>query len=192
MMQGLISKAKELDTNGKYAYKGMLRVVENKFGIHYPNEATKYVLDTFLECIDDQSFSQFLQKCRIWTKEDLEKIIPEIWAECITLDGACEYLCYFYDLEFWTWEDGIFSTDVPIDFEDNRTKINFVGVQMECERLKCMLDYEDKHGIPVTANDLDIVAEIVAQYGYDIRGDYDFETGDDMLERYQQVFGGIE
>ena len=192
MEPGLVKKAKELDIKGKYAYKGMLRVVENHFGIHYPNDATTYVLDTFLECIDDKSFSQFLQQCRIWTKEDLAKIIPEIWAECISLDGACKYLCHFYDLKFWSWEDGILSTDVPTDFEDNRKKINFVGVQMECERLKCMLDYENKHDIPVTADDLNTVAEIIAEYGYDIRGDYDFETGDDMLERYQQVFGGIE
>lgn len=188
----LIQRAKELDKNGKYAYKGMLRVIENRFGIHYPNEATTYVLETFLECIENQTFSEFLQKCRIWTKKDLEKIIPEIWAECISTEGACEYLGYFYNLEFFIWEDGIFSTEVPVDFEDNRTEINFVGTKMECERLKCMLDYKEKHGIEVTKEDLNNVAEIIAHYGYDIRDDYDFETGYDMLERYQQVFGGIE
>lgn len=190
-MDGLILKAKELDTNGKYAYKGMLRVVENHFNIHYQNEATTYILDTFLECIDEQTFSQFLQQCRIWTKEDLKKVIPEIWNECITEEGACEYLMYFYDLEFYTWEDGIFSTEVPTDFEKNRTKINFIGVKMECERLMCMMDYEEKHNIPITADDLDKTATIVAEYGYDIRGDYDFKDANDMLERYNQVFGGI-
>ena len=185
------------DVEGKYAYLGMLKVIEDKFNIHYQNTATEYILETYLECYDEKdslSFEEYLEHCRIWTEKDLETEFGDIWKECITEEGFCEYMDFFYPEEtdmMWPWENGVFTTWVSKDFEKNRTEINWKGMLMECERLICMLDYEEKYGIEITKDDLDKTAEVISYYGYDIRNDYDYQDANDMLERYNQVIGGL-
>lgn len=188
--------AKKYDDDGRLAYLGMLKEVEDRFDMHYENSATEYILETFLECYDDEmTFQEYLSHCRIWTEEDLEDKFGDIWKECLTYERFCEYMGYFYpdDAEYvFEWEHGVFSTWIEnADFEKDRKRINWPGIMMECERLITMLNYENKYGIVVTEKMLNSVAEVIAEYGYDIRNDFDFKTADDMLERYHQVFGGI-
>lgn len=183
---------------GKYAYLGMLKIVEEHFNLGKDeSDVTEYVLETYLECYDendDVSFEEYLNHCRIWTEHDLKNQFNDIWSHCMTYEGFCEYMGYFYpeDTEYmFPWEDGVFTTWIDKDFEKNRKEINWTGVMMECERLLCMMDYEDKYGIEITESELNKVIEIIAEYGYDIREDYEYETAFDVLDRYNQVFGGI-
>ena len=194
--------AKEMDENGWYTYQGMKQMIVNWFNLEKIMDllgghciAVQYILETYLECYDnDWDFPEYLDNCRIWTEDDLKEEFKDIWEHCITYEGFCEYMDYFYPENegmFWPWEYGVYSTQVAQDFEKNRQKINWTGVLMECERLITMMEYEEKHGIEITQNDLNKVAEVIAEYGYDINGDYDYDTAWDMLERYNQVFGGI-
>lgn len=197
-----LKAAKEMDDNGWYAYEGMRAIILDVFNLREitdklggVNYAVEYVLETFLETYDSSDeFMEYLADCRIWTEDDLQEEFDDIWSRCITYEGFCEYMDYFYPENegmFWPWEKGVFSTQVIQNFEKNRTRINWTGVLMECERLMTMMEYEEKYGIEITQNDLNKTAEIIAEYGYDINGDYDYDTAWDMLERYNQVFGGI-
>ena len=100
--------AKEQDEDGQYAYKGMLKVIEDHFDLHYPNKATQYILGTYLECYDDPketSLKDFLKICRIWHKSSFLRMFESV-------ETFKEYLTNEMEIEeVFEWEHGVFTTN---------------------------------------------------------------------------------
>ena len=114
---------------GKYAYLGMLKIIEEHFNLSKnESDVTEYVLETYLECYDEDdnvSFEEYLSHCRIWTEHDLKNQFNDIWSHCMTYEEFCEYMGYFYpeNTEYmFPWEDGVFTTWIDKNFEVDRKK----------------------------------------------------------------------
>lgn len=109
--------AKERDTDGEYAYKGMLKTVEEHFDIYYRNLANDYILGTYLECYDpeEKSLKDFLKICRVWHTSSILK----------AFDNINDFKDFLFD-EFenedvFEWENGVYTTNLHYseDINDN-------------------------------------------------------------------------
>lgn len=100
--------AKERDTDGEYAYKGMLKTVEEHFNIYYRNLANDYILGTYLECYDpeEKSLKDFLKICRVWHTSSILKAFDNI-------NDFKDFLFdEFEDEDVFEWENGVYTTNL--------------------------------------------------------------------------------
>lgn len=112
--------AKERDTDGEYAYNGMLKIIQEHFEIYYRNAATAYILGTYLECYDpkETSLKDFLKICRIWHKSSYLRMF----------NSTEEFKKYLMDEmeieEVFEWEHGVYTTNFyfPENMNDNEEK----------------------------------------------------------------------
>lgn len=193
--------AKEKD-DGTFAIYGMKRYLSECSNIYpYVNaECINYIIETFLECIDDIDFLTWLKKGNgngrpiIITREMLQKDFKDLLEVSEDLESICDLFMYLYDIEMWLDEeiDCLYTTMFNINYT-NRTKLNFIGIAMEYERLATVREHQ-----VVNWDDIDSFVECVAEYGYDMDNDYKYrakdvdETADNILERIGQIFPSLQ
>ena len=187
--------AKEKD-NGFFAQFGMRSWCARWFGIEDTNsDCIRYIVDTYLECIDDISFYEWINGSRKNTKPqilrriDLENNFSDLLVYSNDLEEIANLFMYLYNQEFWVdrQADCIYATEYNLTFD--RHKLNYINICADYERLcilheKEILQWEDIN---------DIVAYLYSN-GYDIEKDYKFldddlyQTACNIEERLQQVF----
>lgn len=189
----MIHIAKEKDVDGAYAKMGMRWMISNYFKIDFHSQATTYILETFLECIPFQDLLRWLrtpnkESPMVLTREELEKDYSDLLVVSTDLEVISDLFCYLYDQEFWIdeEEDCLYTT---VYRYDDRTKLNYIGIAMEYERL-CALH---EHNI-VDWQDINSMLEVVKHYGLDVEAGYDVRTDDvdetakNIIERINYIF----
>ena len=196
-MNKMFDIAKKKD-DGRFAKLGMREYCSSYFGVKNPNaECVNYIVDTYLECIDNIEFDTWLDGTNyptrpiIFTRVDLECFFSDLLVVSKDLEIIIDLLMYLYDQEFWIdkTNDCIYACEYN-DKLISRQKLNFIGIAMEFERLCTKHELEQ-----LTKQDIDDVVEILNEYGYDIEKDYKYHASDiydtayNIEERLQQIFG---
>lgn len=195
MSKTMIEIAKQKD-DGSFAKMGMRQYCADWFNVPYMSECTEYIVDTYLECIDEDDFDTWIKGLStkhnrpfIIKREELEHSYKDLLQVSDDLNIIVDLFMYLYDKEFFVDEltDCIYSTDYTHDY--NRKKLNFIGIAMEYERL-CTLHSKEM----LSWYDIDSLVDCLIEYGYDIEKDYDIRTNDvyetalNIEERLQEVF----
>ena len=189
----MIEVAKKKD-NGTFAKMGMRDFLGNWFDLDYNSPCLIEIIDTYLECIDDISFEDYVfglysgGKPMILTKKDLKKSYKDLLYVSDNLEIIADLFMYLYDEEFFVDKisDCIWSTSYNA-FE--RKKLNFIGIAMEYERL-CTLHEKEM----LNWCDIDSLIECLIEYGYNIEKDYKIRTNDiyetalNIEERLKEIF----
>lgn len=187
--------AKEKD-NGKYAVLGMMHQCASYFNVPIYSECVSYIVDTYLECIDDFDFLEWIrganqqEKVVVMDKEYLKENFNDLLSYSEDLEVLQDLFMHLYNQEVWIDrnEQVLYSTVFNMSIE-NRNKFNYIGIAMEYERLATLREY----GINKWS-DINNFVESVFFYGYDIEEDYEYstdnldETTDNIIERMQQIF----
>ena len=140
--------AKEKDTNGDLALKGMDLFVAQYFnlgGIESAGceESITYIVNTFLECIDSVDFFTWITKGNddgkpiIMSSRDFEAMFQEIADMNFTLQGMVDDVSVMYNQEWWIF--GYESYDLFVattTYQDDYQKIDL----MEVERAMAIFD----------------------------------------------------
>lgn len=140
--------AKEKDTNGDLALKGMDLFVAQYFnlgGIESAGceESITYIVNTFLECIDSVDFFTWITKGNddgkpmIMSSRDFEAMFQEIANMNFTLQGMVDDVSVMYNQEWWIF--GYESYDLFVattTYQDDYQKIDL----MEVERAMAIFD----------------------------------------------------
>lgn len=184
----MIEIAKEKDNHGRYAYLGMCAEVGMYLEINELSEAIQYIVDTYLECIDDETLIEYVESsCNVYRDEDLEDL--KFFGG---LGKISEAIKDIYGVEtFIDEESGILYTTEKESTEimNNRRRLNYIGIIQEAERLATL--YEN--GI-VKMSDAEVSLEIFEQYGfdmeeiYDIREDVTGKTVVNILDKLNEIF----
>lgn len=193
----MIEIAKQKD-DGSFAKMGMRQYCADWFNVPYMSKCTEYIVDTYLECIDEDDFDTWIKGLSakhnrpfIIKREELEHSYKDLLQVSDDLNIIVDLFMYLYDKEFFVDEltDCIYSTDYRHDY--NRKRLNFIGIAMEYERL-CTLH---QHTI-LDWKDIDTMVNVLNDYGYDIEADYKYRVKDDIYEtaqnieeRLSQIFG---
>ena len=160
---------KQRDLSGKYAYFGMHMITSMILNIDATSKATRHIVDTYLECIDNMKLEEYLMHCQVFNLhnledlklfgrlEDIANVVPKIYGAKAFVDS----------------ESGILYTTEKKSTEiiENRKKLNYIGIIQEAERLATL--YE--HGID-TMKDAEVSLEIFAEYGFDIKEIYNIDN----------------
>lgn len=165
----MMIKAKNKDKTGKYAYLGMKEATSSILNLDVLSEATKYIVDTYLECIDNLEFEDYLMNCEVYNSHNLEDL--KFFGN---LENIASAISKIYGAEaFVDAESGILytTTKEATKILENRRKINYIGIVQEAERLATL--YE--HGID-TMKDAEVSLEIFAEYGFDIKEIYNIDN----------------
>lgn len=179
--------AKKRDKDGKYAYMGMRMTTSMIFNIDATSEATKYIVDTYLECIDNMQLEDYLMNCEVFNSHNLEDL-----SFFGGLENIADVVPKIYGAEvFVDSESGVLYTTEKESTEimESRKKLNHIGIIQEAERLATL--YE--HSI-LSINDAEVSLEIFAEYGLDIEKTYDIEaettqeTVSNILDRINEIF----
>ena len=188
--------AKEKD-NGKYAVLGMMYQCASYFNVSIHSECVKYIVETYLECINNCSFFEWIRgfnpdaRVTVMTREYLKENFNDLLSYSEDLEVLQDLFMYLYNQEVWIDknEQVLYSTVFNMSFK-NRNKFDFVGIAMEYERLAVLTEKQI-----VTWSDINDFVECVFFYGYDIEEDYEYrtkdmnETADNIIERMQRIFG---
>lgn len=179
--------AKQRDIDGTYAYMGMRMTTAMIFNIDATSEATKYITDTYLECIDNMKLEDFLMDCEVFNLHNLEDL-----KAFGNLENIADVIPKIYGAEaFVDAKSGVLYTTEKESTEilENRKKLNYIGIIQEAERLATL--YET--GI-VKMADAEVSLEIFAEYGLDIEKTYDIKedttekTVVNILDRLNEIF----
>ena len=187
--------AKKKD-NGKYAVLGMMHQCASYFNVDISSECVKYIVETYLECIDNFDFLEWIrgaipsERVIVMDKEFLKEYFNDLLDYSEDLEILQDLFLYLYQQEVWIdkTEQVLYSTVFNMSFK-NRNKFNFVGIAMAYERLATLAEKEI-----VNWGDIDDFVESVFFYGYDIEEDYKYRTNDvdetanNIIERMQQIF----
>ena len=187
--------AKQKD-NGNYAYLGMLYQCATYFNIDIHSECTKYIVDTYLECINTFDFFEWIrganpsEKVIVMNKDFLKENFNDLLSYSDDLEVLQDLFMYLYNQEVWIdeKEQVLYSTTFNLSFK-NRTHFNYVGIAMEFERLCTLQEYQ-----VIKWSDINSFIECIFYYGYDMEEDYDYRTDDidttvgNIIERIQQIF----
>ena len=187
--------AKEKD-NGKYAVLGMMSQCASYFNVDIHSECVKYIVETYLECIDTFDFFEWIRGANpqeqviVMDKEFLKENFNDLLSYSEDLEVLSDLFMYLYHQEVWIdrTEQVLYSTVFNMSFK-NRNKFNFVGIAMEYERLATLTEKEI-----VNWDDINDFVESVFFYGYDIEEDYEYRTNDidetahNIIERMQEIF----
>ena len=188
--------AKQKD-DGRYAYLGMLCQCATYFNINAHSECAKYIVETYLECINNYTFFEWIrggnpsEKVIVMDKKFLKEHFSDLLSYSDDLEVLQDLFMYLYDQEVWIDrnEKVLFSTVFNLSLK-NRTKFNYIGIFMEYERLCVLKDRQI-----INWEDITSFIECLNYYGYDIQQDYDFyrkdniyATADNIIERMQQIF----
>lgn len=143
-----IALAKEKDTNGDLALKGMDLFVAQYFNLNYTEsagceESITYIVDTFLECIDSVDFFTWITqgnsdgKPMVMSSSDFKTMFQEIADMNFTLQGIVDDVSVMYNQEWYVF--GYESYDLFVattTYQDDYQKINL----MEIERAMAVFD----------------------------------------------------
>lgn len=187
--------AKEKD-NGKYAVLGMMYQCASYFNVDIHSECVKYIVETYLECINTFDFFEWIrganpqEKVIVMDKEYLKENFNDLLSYSEDLEVLSDLFMYLYDQELWIdeYEQVLYSTTFNLSF-NHRKRLNYIGIAMEYERLYTLKEHEI-----VGWKDVDSFIECVWEYGYDMDKDYKYrtedinETVDNIIERMQQIF----
>lgn len=187
--------AKEKD-NGKYAVLGMMSQCASYFNVDIHSECVKYIVETYLECIDTCDFFEWIRGANpeeqviVMDKEYLKENFNDLLSYSEDLEVLSDLFMYLYQQEVWIdrTEQVLYSTVFNMSIE-NRNKFNYIGIAMEYERLATLREYGINNW-----SDINNFVESVFFYGYDIEEDYEYstdnldETTDNIIERMQQIF----
>lgn len=194
MTNQMLDIAKSKD-NGRFAKMGMKKYCAWWFGIRNPdNTSVEYLVDTYLECIDNINFEDWLKgndysRPVIFTPEHLQYYFSDLLSFSTSLNAIVDLFMYLYNQEFWIDGAGncIYCTEYTLK---ERNKLNYVGIAMEYERLCTILEFEQ-----LAWKDIDTMVECLYQYGYDIETDWEYldendvyATAHNIIDRLQQVF----
>ena len=193
MKNKMFDIAKQKD-DGKFAKMGMRDFIATWFNMDYYSPCLLEIVDTYLECIDNISFDDYIYglyaggKPLILTRQILETKYKDLLYVSDDLEIIADLFMYLYDKEFYIdkQSDCLWSTNYH-DF--NRKKLNFIGIAMEYERL-CTLHSNEI----LSWSDIDTLIECLIEYGYDIEKDYEirtndiYETASNIEERLEEVF----
>lgn len=168
---------------------GKMSYLENVFNTD-DRYACKYIVETYDECIDDKDFKTFVQdSVEIISIEQLKKEYSDILLASRIMENVCELFSILGYGEFWVGSNGIFSTLANKNAIKNRTKLDYIAICMEYERLATLLEFN-------IANYHDAESTIVClkEYGLDIDneniyGNNDADTCANVLDRLGQIFG---
>lgn len=187
--------AKEKD-NGEYAVLGMMHQCASYFNVNISSECVKYIVETYLECINSCDFLEWIrganpqEKVIVMDKEYLKENFNDLLSYSEDLEILQDLFMYLYNQEVWIDknEQVLYSTVFNMSSK-NRNKFNFVGIAMAYERLATLTEKEI-----VNWGDINNFVESVFFYGYDIEEDYEYRTNDvdetanNIIERMQQIF----
>lgn len=187
--------AKEKDS-GKYAVLGMMSQCASYFNVDIHSECVKYIVETYLECIDTFDFFEWIRGANpqeqviVMDKKYLKENFNDLLSYSEDLEVLSDLFMYLYQQEVWIdrTEQVLYSTVFNMSFK-NRNKFNFVGIAMEYERLATLTEKEI-----VNWDDINDFVESVFFYGYDIEEDYKYRTNDidetahNIIERMQEIF----
>jgi len=187
--------AKQKDS-GRYALLGMMHECASYFNVSIESECVLYIVETFLECIDNCSFEEWIrgfnpdEKVVVMDRDYLKENFNDLLSFSDDLDTLRDLFMYLYDQDVWVDYsiDVLYSTVFNLSLK-NRIRLNYIGIAMEYERLNTI---HSKNG--AEWKDIDSFVECLNQYGYDIESDYDYRTEDinttiqNINERMQQVF----
>lgn len=187
--------AKEKD-NGKYAVLGMMSQCASYFNVDIHSECVKYIVETYLECIDTFDFFEWIRGANpqeqviVMDKKYLKENFNDLLSYSEDLEVLSDLFMYLYQQEVWIdrTEQVLYSTVFNMSFK-NRNKFNFVGIAMEYERLATLTEKEI-----VNWGDINDFVESVFFYGYNIEEDCKYRTNDidetahNIIERMQEIF----
>lgn len=195
MRDKMFKIAKEKD-DGRFAKLGMKEYCASFFDVDVTSEAVLYIVDTYLECINDIDFDEWIagnytSRPMIYTKNDLKNLYSDLTYISKDLKEITNLFMYFYNQDFYVDElnDYIYTTTFNLK---NRQRIDSLGIRLEIERLITLHEKEI-----LTEKDVESCIEVLNQYGYDIEKDYDIRNPDiyimasNIEERMNQVIGGI-
>ena len=187
--------AKEKDS-GKYAVLGMMSQCASYFNVDIHSECVKYIVETYLECIDTFDFFEWIRGANpqeqviVMDKKYLKENFNDLLSYSEDLEVLSDLFMYLYQQEVWIdrTEQVLYSTVFNMSFK-NRNKFNFVGIAMAYKRLATLTEKEI-----VNWDDINDFVESVFFYGYDIEEDYKYRTNDidetahNIIERMQEIF----
>lgn len=179
--------AKEKDTDGFYAKMGMRIILANLWGVEMYSECVRYTVDTYLECVDTMSFSEYTKTIKTYEKDDIKDL-----SNFGNLNNIANALMDIYGIEIFadTENNLLYTTEgEQTDKMNNRKKLNYIGIAMESERLSVLCEEER-----VQENDVEIFIEILEQYGFDIEETCDYkkstvqDTAITIIETINEIF----
>lgn len=187
--------AKQRD-NGNYAYLGMLYQCATYFNIDMHSECAKYIVDTYLECIQGFDFLEWIrganpsEKVVVMDRYFLKENFNDLLAVSDDLETLSDLFMYLYEQEIWidANEDVLYSTVFNLSLK-NRTKLDYIGIARTFERL-----YTIKDKATLNWDDIDTTVNLLAKCGYNIENDYKYrennvnKTAMNILERLEQIF----
>lgn len=193
----MLKIAKQKD-NGKYARLGMLYECASYFDIDIHSECALYIVETYLECIDNCTFFEWIrgfndEKVIVMDKTFLNKHFNDLLSYSDDLEVLRDLFMYLYNQDVWIdeCENVLFSTVFTLSLKD-RTRFNYIGIAMEFERLLTLKEKEI-----VNWNDIDSFVECIYHYGYNIDEDYKYRedsidtTINNIIDRIGQIFPSL-
>ena len=194
MNETMIEIAKRKD-NGTLAKYGMMSYLANWFNMDINAECINYIVETYLECIDNIEFQSWVSggynngQPMIFSRNYLKSHYSDLMNYTNDLNIISDWFMCLSGQEFFVDEisDCIYSTSyTPIH---NRKKLNYIGIAMEYERLCALCGRE-----VLEKWDIDTIIECLNEYAYDINSDNNcysddiYEYAQNILERLHEVF----
>ena len=185
--------------NGRYAKLGMMHECASYFNVDFNAECVLYIVDTYLECIKGYTFFDWIRggspsaKVMVMNKQYLQENFNDLLSYSDDLETLSDLFMYLYDQEMWIDHKAnvLYSTTFNLSLK-NRKKLNYIGIMMELERIFTLQEFEI-----ITWQDIDTFVECLYEYGYDIDKDYnyrednEYDTVNNIVDRLDQIFGGI-
>lgn len=188
-----IAKRKD---DGTYSFIGMMYNCASYFNINIHSECVQYIVNTFLENNYPCTFEEWIRglcpsnKVFVIDKELLKEFYSDLLSYSDDLKTLQDLFMYLYDQEMRIdkKEKVLYTTTFNMSLK-KRTKLNYIGIAREYERL-CTL----QHINHINWIDIDNCVECIASYGYNIDENYKYrandinETANNIKGRLEQIF----
>lgn len=187
--------AKQKD-DGTYSLIGMMYDCALYFNIDIHSECVQYIVNTYLENTYPCTFKEWIRglcpfnKVFVIDKNILNEFYGDLLAYSDDLKTLRDLFMYLYNQEMRIdkKEKVLYTTTFNMSFK-NRTKLNYIGIAMEYERLHTLQLINH-----INWNDIDTCVECITSYGYNIDDNYKYRTNDinetanNIKERLKQIF----
>lgn len=185
--------------------KGMQQYVESYWSIYkdtaHLTEASKYIVDTYFECIDSVDFETWVTKGNedgkpyIADEYNFERFFKKIFNIPLSKTKKVHLINELYFNGNLSWEymdlgtNYFYTTQFKDEFLDNVDNFNYQGCLMEAERLLTLIEIFEE----ITDKDLYSSIEVINQYlnYYFEPSDYNGSKPMKFLEDLNNLIGGI-
>ena len=192
---------KQVDGIDKLALIGMTVYAQERLGtLHHYDIVVFEVVDVFLDTTLDYSlnaFDEFLSKVKVWDYSDFCKQFKTL-SQYYTYNNLLDIVGTLFNIDCY-WSQDYWCNDLVVCydyFEDdtNVNKINIISTYMECERLMTLQEKEilSLKDIENAIECIDIyLNNYLSELSHNLEDDDIYQYADNVLERVNQLIGGV-